>query len=471
MNESLPAINQQIKVPPKGLAIFALVGPSFIWCAEYIGSGEVIIATRTGAILGNTILWAVVLGIFLKFWIGMAGARYTTCTGEGMIDMFARIPGPRNWVVWIVLVAQFISATISIGSIAAAAGIFLSSLLPITPYLAGWLITFFCLFVAWRSSDFNLLKILMSVFVLFIILGVMYVAITVFPPLAVLLENFLFNVPSVPEWAISNSGVSSNPWNEILPLLGWGAGGFASQVWYSYWILGAGYGAANGREFGQAADEKSLKEITVEGAKKIKGWCRVVYTDATIGLGIGTTVTIGFLVAGAGILRPQELAPSGEKVATTVAQLFSAHWGEFGGFIFLFSATIALISTQIGQLAGWPRLLADTFRICIPGFRKFQWKTQFRSFLLFFLFTNMIIVFTLGLKPVILVQFSAVLDGLLLTPLQALWIGIGLYFVMPKLFNEEVAKILKPHWTMAAGLIIAFIVFGYFCLFQIPKIF
>ena len=83
----------------------------------------------------------------------------------------------------------------------------------------------------------------------------------------------------------------------------------------------------------------------------------------------------------------------------------------------------------------------------------------------------MIIVFTLGLKPVILVQFSAVLDGLLLTPLQALWVGIGLYFVMPKMFNEEAAKILKPHWSMAVGLFIAFLVFGYFCIFQIPNIF
>ena len=92
----------EIKKPPKGLAIFALVGPSIVWCAEYIGSGEVILATRTGAILGTGVLWAVVVGIFLKYWIGLSGARYTVCTGEGMIDMFERIPGPKHWAVWIV---------------------------------------------------------------------------------------------------------------------------------------------------------------------------------------------------------------------------------------------------------------------------------------------------------------------------------------------------------------------------------
>ncbi|NIQ12748.1 MAG: hypothetical protein GWO08_09745, partial [Gammaproteobacteria bacterium] len=76
--------------------------------------------------------------------------------------------------------------------------------------------------------------------------------------------------------------------------------------------------------------------------------------------------------------------------------------------------------TNVGQLAGWPRLLADATRICIPGFRKrFPWKTQFRIFLLIFVFTNMVIVYSLGFRPVFLVQLGAVLDGLLLTPLQA----------------------------------------------------
>jgi Mn2+/Fe2+ NRAMP family transporter len=95
-----------IKSPPRGLAMLAILGPSLVWAGEFIGSGEVILSTRVGAILGPTVLWAILVGVVLKFWIGMAGARYTVCTGEGMIDMIARVPGPRNWGVWITLVAQ-----------------------------------------------------------------------------------------------------------------------------------------------------------------------------------------------------------------------------------------------------------------------------------------------------------------------------------------------------------------------------
>jgi hypothetical protein len=137
----------------------------------------------------------------------------------------------------------------------------------------------------------------------------------------------------------------------------------------------------------------------------------------------------------------------------------------------MIGGTAALISTNIGQLAGWPRLLADSFRICIPGFnRRFKWKTQFRMFLCYFFITNMLIIYTLGYQPVVLVKFSAILEGLLLTPLQAILILIASYYIMPKFYQPEVAKILKPHWIFAVGLIIAFLFFGYFCVYQIPNI-
>ncbi len=153
MGENAAASNEiTINKPPVGLAVFALVGPSMVWAAEYIGSGEVILATRTGAILGTTVLWAIVLGIFLKFWIGMSGARYTVCTGEGMIDMFDRIPGPSHWVVWVVLVIQFLCAIISIGAVALAAGVFVSSLVPINTQLAVCLVTIFAVAVSWSGA-------------------------------------------------------------------------------------------------------------------------------------------------------------------------------------------------------------------------------------------------------------------------------------------------------------------------------
>jgi len=471
--------NLTIKKPPIGLAALTLVGPSFVWAAEYIGSGEVILATRTGAILGTAVLWAIVLGILLKFWIGMSGARYTVCTGEGMIDMFNRMPGPKHWAVWVVLVVQFLAGTFSIGAVVTAAGVFVSSLFPahmipesmtnIFPGLCGWAVTVVAVAVVW-SGLFNILKIVMSILVLIVVLGVLYVAAHVFPGVGVLLKSLTFSVPAVPEWATSLDKVSDNPWKEILPLLGWGAGGFASQVWYTYWVLGAGYGAAAGRGYGRSADVASLRSMTRDAAVKIKGWCRVLYIDSSLAVVIGVVVTAAFFIAGAGVLGPEKIAPEGPDVAIKLSTVFSSRWGSAGGFLFMLAGAAALISTQIGQLAGWPRLLADSCRICIPGFsKKLSWKWQFRLFLLFFLCANMVIVFCFSEKPVVLVQFAALLDGLLLTPMQAILVAVGLFVVMPKLLSAEAARVLKPNWIFAVGLVIAFLVFGYFCIVQMPS--
>ncbi len=458
-----------IKTPPRGLAIFALVGPSFIWAAEFIGSGEVILATRTGAILGSSVLWAIVVGVFLKYWIGMSGARYTVCTGEGMIDMFDRVPGPRHWVVWVVLIVQFAAGIVSIGSLATAAGVFINNLIPpIHPAVCGWLVTIVAVAVAWTGA-FDFLKIIMSFFVIVIVLGAMFVAFHVFPTFGELLGGLTFHLPDVPQWAQAIEGVSSNPWRELLPLLGWCAGGFASQVWYTYWVIGAGYGATKDRGCGRPADVSALKNLSASAAGRIKGWCRVLYLDATIAMVIGVVVTGAFFIAGAGILRPQEIAPEGADVAIELSNVFARDWGRIGGIIFMITGASALVATQIGQLAGWPRLLADSFRICFPGLNKrYSWKALFRFFLVFFFVTNVIIVWFFKGSPVILIMFSSVIDGLLLTPLQAIWIAVVMYCVMPKMLSKEAARILKPHWIFAVGLVAAFLLFGYVCIFQIP---
>jgi Mn2+/Fe2+ NRAMP family transporter len=470
-----------VSVPaaPTGLGILLLIGPSLVWAAEYIGSGEVIVATRTGAILGTTILWAIVVGVFLKCFIGLSGARYTVCTGEGMIDMFDRIPGPRHGVVWVVLVAHMVAGTLSIGALATSAGVFVGSLLPSSvvpeglaqyfPALCGWGVTFLAVAAVW-SGTFDILKKIMSLFVLIIVLGVLYVAAHVLPGVSQLVKSLSFHVPQVPDWALQTGGVKSNPWREILPLLGWSAGGFASQVWYTYWVIGAGYGATAGRGYGRPADVTQLKAMTGERAGNIRGWCRVLYADASLAIVIGIVVTSAFLIAGAGVLGPKQIAPEGEKVALDLSSIFAAQWTHIGGFLFILAGAAALVSTQVGQLAGWPRMLADCYRICIPPFnRRLPWKWQFRCFLLFFICTNMILVFCFKKRPVFLVQFAAILDGLLLTPLQAICVGVGLFVVMPRMLSPEAARMLKPHWIFAVMLVVAFLVFGYFCAFQIPS--
>jgi Mn2+/Fe2+ NRAMP family transporter len=460
-------MTQRVPLAPRGLAIFAVVGPSLIWCAEYIGSGEVVLATRTGALLGIGTLWAIAVGILLKYVIGLAGAQWTAITGEGMIDLFARIPGPRHWLVWLVLAVQFPAAIVSIGALAKLAGVFLNTLLPLPSgqILWGLAASLFAVAVAW-SGRFDLLKIVMSGLVAVIVAGTLYAAVVSMPPLIDVAKGFAGLIPlEIPAWA-PEAADGHSPWLEILPLMGWAAGGFASQVWYTYWVLGAGYGMAAGRGYGKPADEARLAALDREEAGRLRGWCRVVRFDATLALVIGIVITTAFALAGAGVLRPAQLVPAGSEVAFTLSRLFSEHWGQFGAILFLLAGSASMVSTLVGQLAGWPRLLADCARILFPPVARLPWKLQFRGILVFFVLTNLVAVFLFD--PVKLVQFAGQLDGILLTPIQAAAVLAAFVFVLPRLVPRETLPDLRLGRPVFIGLIISTLVFGVLCVTVLP---
>ena len=458
----------RVPVAPRGWMIVLALGPGLVWCGEYIGSGEVILSTRVGAIFGVSLLWVPVMAIFAKFWIGLAGAHYTVTTGEGMIDMLSRTPGPRNWVLWPVFIGQISSGAISTGALASVTGVFASYFIPLPPYVLGWIAVALVIALVWKGV-YNPLKQAMSLLVLLIIIGTAAVAFQTWPGLSALAHGlFGFSIPPRPAWA-AEGVVGTSPWMEIMPLLGWAAGGFASQVWYTYWVIGAGYGMARGRGYGRPLDEVQLRALTAEDARQIGAWRRVVTCDATMAVVIGIVVTSAFMIAGAGVLGPRQIAPDGPDVALQLSHIFGESWGQWGAHLFVLAGLAAMISTMLGQFAGWPRLLADCGRILVPGVARYSWKLQFRAVLVLFAISNMIIVYTLGLKPVFLVKMSAILDGLLLTPLQALAVGLVLYKVMPKFFAPEIRPMLKANTLLAAGLALGFMMFAYVCLFQLPN--
>jgi Mn2+/Fe2+ NRAMP family transporter len=461
----------QSSVPkaPRGMMLLLVLGPGLMWCGEYIGSGEVILSTRAGAIYGVALLWVPTIAIFAKFWIGLAGAHYTVTTGEGMIDMMSRMPGPRNWALWPVFIGQLCSGAISTAALAGVAGVFASYFIPIPSFYLGWLVVLFVIGLVW-SGAYGPLKHVMSLLVLLIIIGTFTVATATWPGISALIQGvFGFQIPDAPAWA-SASDTPQSPWLEILPLLGWAAGGFASQVWYTYWVLGAGYGMARGRDFGRPLDEASLRSLNADDALRIRGWRRVVTADASMAVIIGIGVTAAFMIAGAGVLGAQQVAPEGSEVAMQLSQIFGDRWGEWGAHLFVLAGFAAMVSTMIGQFAGWPRLLADCGRILIPGVAKWSWKRQFRTVLVLFAISNMVIVYTYSLTPVFLVKVGAILDGLLLTPLQAVVVGWVLYAVMPRFFAPEVRSIVRPHPIVAVGLALAFLVFTYVCVFRLIEI-
>ena len=83
----------------------------------------------------------------------------------------------------------------------------------------------------------------------------------------------------------------------------------------------------------------------------------------------------------------------------------------------------------------------------------------------------MIVVYVMQANPIGIVRTAAVFDGILLTALQAIWVGVGLFVVLPRLLSREAWLVLRPHPVFAIGLAAGAIVFGWLTVTEaIPQI-
>ena len=239
-------------------------------------------------------------------------------------------------------------------------------LTPVNTTVTAWIVALFCVAVVW-SGRFDLVKYFTSVLVLIMVIGVFYVAWVVAPDFReVLIGLFGFQLPEIPEWALKDgSGGIDQCLGRDPSRAGLGRG-WVRQSGLVF-LLGAGkrlrYGGEGG--FGLRANENKLASMTRETALRVKGWCRMVYADATTALFLGILVTACFLLAGVGVLGKLHIAPTGAQVAIQLSEIFGSFWGRTGAVLFLLAGMAAMVSTNLCQYAGWPRIMSDCVRITL----------------------------------------------------------------------------------------------------------
>ncbi|MFM7834568.1 MAG: Nramp family divalent metal transporter, partial [Planctomycetaceae bacterium] len=141
---SLPAESQftdrriasEIADPPRRpFQILQHIGPGLIIAANIVGSGELIMTTKTGAQAGIALLWLILLGCVVKVFVQLEFGRFAISHGETTLTSLNRVPGPRlfgiNWIVafWVLMIS---TSTAQLGGIAGGVGQSLSLTLPLT---------------------------------------------------------------------------------------------------------------------------------------------------------------------------------------------------------------------------------------------------------------------------------------------------------------------------------------------------
>ena len=110
----MPESSDLFPEPPERLAslsvrnAFAFIGPGLILASVTIGSGELVWASRSGAVFGYQMLWCFLLaGVFKAIQVYVA-ARHLTLTGEHPMVSWKAIPGPPLWSPWLCSCARAI---------------------------------------------------------------------------------------------------------------------------------------------------------------------------------------------------------------------------------------------------------------------------------------------------------------------------------------------------------------------------
>jgi hypothetical protein len=460
--------------PARWLAALAFVGPGVVWAAEAIGSGELILSTRLGVAFGLMLLWVPTWAVILKnLGPGYLHGRWATVFGEGAMDMYARIPPRRLWPA-IFGILHILAGAMSIGGLAASVGVVAYTLAgrygPLPAYTAG---VYALTLVIALLGIYTLLEVIfMGMMASMVILTVVLAAIAA-PSIAEIIQGtFAVGYVTAPaEWATVRAPgvepVALDPLVSILPVLAWAAGGSASHIWYSYWVVGSKiFGMARYGEWGKPGSVEKYREFTDEDWKNMRWWVRTQLLDAVLACVLTVLIIDAFFIAGYKILAPRQLLPGGVKLAEVLGEMYTAYLGPRALLFVLVGSFFILWSTNISQTVGWPIIIMDGIRYIYPRITE-KVSTQTLRRVITVLLGLWSVAWALGYAtaPVELITWAAIFDGALLVVLQGVLSVVAWTYVAPrelsKVMPKEKVKELIPRVPIVIN-IICTILFAYF---------
>jgi Mn2+/Fe2+ NRAMP family transporter len=212
-------------------------------------------------------------------------------------------------------------------------------------------------------------------------------------------------------------GLGPGAWTESLGfalatfgIIGVGA---AELIAYPYWCMEHGYASFTG-----------ARDDSKDWANRARGWIRVMKWDAWCSAAVYTFATVAFFLLGAAILGRIELIPAGDDMVRSLSVMYRPVFGPTAQFIFLFGAIAVLYSTFFVATAGNARMLSDVLRTL--GWIKDTDASYARCvrWMCAVLPAVCGITYILGVKPVVAIIMSGVMQSIML-PLLG---GAAIYF-------------------------------------------
>ncbi len=358
-------------------------GPGIVVAAAGLGAGDIVASSVAGAMFGAELIWAVVIGAILKYFINEGVARWQLVTGKTLLEgWIEHLPRFVSWyfmaylLLWSVMVAAALMAATGLAAHAMFPGLSVTAWGMVHSLLAVALVLL---------GGYVWLERVMKVFIAMMFLAVVATAVQVLPPLGEILDGLL--IPEVP----------SNGLTYVVGVIG-GVGGSVTIMSYGYWMREAGW-----------HDVRHLPEVRF---------------DLALAYSLAAFFGIGIMLVTAGI-DPEVV--DGNEMALAVADHLQGVVGEYGKWCFLVGFWGAAFSSMLGVWQGVPYLFANyVLRMrCNISFSVEQGITRslpYRAYLGFLALPPMLLLWGLD-RPVWIVVLYAV-TGALFIPLVA---GLLLY--------------------------------------------
>ncbi|GAB4232314.1 MAG: Nramp family divalent metal transporter [Elainellaceae cyanobacterium] len=435
--------NRQIPDVPQGWKRFLWLGPSFIWMLSAAGSGELLFTPRIAALYGYSLLWALLAAVILKWFINGEVGRFTVCTGATILEGFKRLPGPKNWAIWLILVPQFV---VAISTVAGMAGAAATALILVTGGAVQlWTIIIILVTAAIVFlGQYEGVEKISSYVGIARTLAVVIAAIVVFPSLGQLGSGL---VPQIP---------ADVQYQEVLPWLGFMLAGAAGLMWYSYWVDARGYGAS-------ALKQEQPIDFSQRGQEdrhRLKGWIAQMLLSNTLAVIGALLAALAFLILGGELLHPQGIVPREQQVAEILGQLLGNLWGPFGFWFMIAIVFITFCSTTLSVQDGFGRMFADGTQILVQGFGRQNGRWVNEKFLRKFYIIVLLAILPIAVylffgQPVALLQMAGGIEAAHI-PIVT---GLTLY-----LNHRMLPKELRPSKLIFAGTVIAGLFFAAFAI-------
>jgi Mn2+/Fe2+ NRAMP family transporter len=299
-----------------------MIGPGLLLAATGVGGGDLATGSFVGGLLGTAVLWAVIVGAFLKFVVTEGLARWQLATGETFIEgAFARA-GPL--VIWMFL-PYLLLWTFFVGSAQmSATGVALHAIFPIFESPETGKIVFgigagILGFLLVLQGGYRLFEHVMRACIAVMFVTVVLTAALLWPGTAEVVHGLL--VPRIPR--IGGEGLT---WT--VALIG-GVGGTLTVLCYGYWL----------REDG-LTDASDLRT------------CR-------LDLGTGYLMTAIFGVAMVIVGSTVRIEGGGAQLLVDLSIRLEESLGPAGKWMFLIGTLGAVFSSLLGVWQSVPYLFAD----------------------------------------------------------------------------------------------------------------